>query len=281
MTKARPSRHYFRPPAALEYRLVVAMGAVVLAVGAPGDRQAGPPSAPVMTRASDNQVRAFLATVQQGTGGTFSTSYSVVVSGHREQVYGAQLSHSVTMYRETPAFEDFVEAISARAASFEVFEVFPGGQHAAGVGDGLYSCTQRTTAGRWACQGPYVGIGMGETFSLTAPYPPTELARGLANAAYAHLHLGGVPPAPAENAYFFNREILGHDRLCLGFGSTRHLVGSTCLGPGRVVSYYDLPATVTWDTYRSASLVRYSNDVTHSVFQLPTPPVAVRATSYK
>jgi hypothetical protein len=57
-----------------------------------------------MTRASDNQVRSFLATVQQGTGGTVSTSYSVVFGGHREQVYGAQLSHAVTMYRETPAF---------------------------------------------------------------------------------------------------------------------------------------------------------------------------------
>jgi hypothetical protein len=122
---------------------------------------------------------------------------------------------------------------------------------------------------------------MGETFFLTAPYPPTELARGLANAADAYLHLGGGPPARGENAYFFNREILGHDRQCLGFGSTSHLVGSACLGPGRLVSYYDLPATVTSDTYRLASLVHYSTHVTDSVFHLPTPPVAVRATSYK
>jgi hypothetical protein len=116
-----------------------------------------------------------------------------------------------------------------------------------------------------------------DSTGLTAPYPPTELARGLANAAYAYLHLGGGTPTPANKAYFFRREILGHVRQCLGVGPNRHLVGTACIGPGRVVSSYDLPATVSLDTYRWASLVHYSVHVADSVFHLPAPPATVRA----
>jgi hypothetical protein len=217
---------------------------------------------------------AFLSTVQQGNSGTFSTTYSVGYGSHRAEVFGAQLSHAVTMYRETPALADFVPAIGVHFASFEVFEVGPGERQVAGVGDGYYSCSKATVRASWACQGPYRGIGMGGTFDLTAPYPPTELARGLANAAYSYLRLDAGPPAPDETGYFFTRSILGQERRCLGFGSAHRLVGSACWGPDNVGGYYDLPAAVSLDTYRSATLLSFSVDVDGSVFRLPTAPVA-------
>ncbi|HYA45490.1 MAG TPA: hypothetical protein VED59_07780 [Acidimicrobiales bacterium] len=239
-----------------------------------GGTTASPTVQEALRPATDQQVRAFLAEAQARLAGSFTSSYSAVFGGRgkRVTVYGAQLSQTVTMYREMPPMGSFATPGAKAPVSYEVFEVGPDGRRFAGVGDGSYSCTLGAPGGRWACQGPYKGIGMGTTFELTAPYPPPELARGLSNAAYYYLGLGGMGPRASEKAYFFSEGAPGHKVSCLGFGSRQHLVGSACLGPHGLVSYYSLPTTATGDTYVSAKMLSFSPKVPLSVFRLPSPP---------
>jgi hypothetical protein len=233
----------------------------------------------VLRPATDAQVRAFLAQAESGLAGTFATSYSVDFGGRAKggvTVYGAQLSHNVTMYRETPPVASLIAPGTKAPVSYEVFEVGPGGRRFAGVRGGFYSCTLRARRGRWACQGPYTGLGMGSTFELTAPYPPSELVRGLSNAAYYYLGLGGIGARASENAYLFTRRSSGHSWQCLGFGSGQRLDGTACLGWHGLVSYYSLPAAATSDTYKWAAISSVSANVPPSVWRLPARPSRVR-----
>lgn len=250
-------------------------GAVLLGVTTLGGGLLTRSLVTVPTPASDRQVQAFVARAYAGLTGSFTTSYVANFGARRITVYGAQLSQTVTMYRETPPIAWFARPGKGAPYSYEVFEVLgPNARHVAGVADGFYTCTLRTLGGRWSCQGPYRHFGMGVAFQLTAPYPPPELARGLAGAVYAYLGLpGGVIGGPGEQAYFLLESARGYRKVCLGFGPQRQFVGSVCLGPHDLVSYYNLPRAVTADTYVSAEMLHFSAHVPEGVFRLPAAPV--------
>jgi hypothetical protein len=260
-------------PAPGKARWAVAPVAVVALVLAPVGGQTPATPAEALAPATDLQVQAFLTKAQAGLNGTFSASYSARAGTKPVSVYGAQIPDAVTMYRETPPIAWFGPPGQNAPASYEVFEVFPKGDRAAGVGDGFYTCTLGAIGGHWSCRGPYLHVGMGTTFQLTAPYPPPELARGLSNSAHYYLGLGGAGRRPSEKAYIFSKGPAGHAWECLGFGSARRLVGSACLGPHELVSYYQLPRAATVGTYIWAKMLSFSLKVQPGAFHLPARPV--------
>ncbi len=267
----RPSRAHCLGACAVVVAMAVAIPAVATSSVALASASGLEPGNGLQ-QATDKQVLAYLTRAQARLNGSFVTSYWVSAGpGHLSTVYGAQLWDQVTMYRETPPLAWFGPRPVPR--SYEVFEVFPDWSRVAGVGIGFYSCTQGAPRGMWSCQGPYNHVGMGGTFQLTAPYPPPELLRGLANASYTYLNLAFATRRPTERAYFFSE---GRQQ-CIGFGSQRHFVGSACLGAHDLVSNYQLPRSATVGTYLSAKMLSFSSRIAPIMFRLPATPTPVRS----
>lgn len=243
---------------------------VVLALGVGG---CGGASAQQPTAASPAQIRGFLADAEHGLGGTYSLSYDVTVGYGRVRVRRivvsvAQRSARLFTYRTSPSLALTGPDGPAASAGYAVY-VQP---RAGRPGAGIYSCSRRTSASRWRCNGPYGEIGMGGMQQLLGAYPPRALVLGLENAAVAYT---GVPSPPAirrERAFRTTRRVSGYELRCLNFGSTAHPLGTVCLRGDGVIAAYALPQAVTFAPYVTAQLVAYSPRLPAGAFDLPARP---------
>jgi hypothetical protein len=232
------------------------------------------PTVTVTGQASQREILAFLAKAQHGTEGAFTATYNVGVQSRHGgvrhiSVTAAQDSPNLFFYRQTPPLD--VVRLGSPAATHS-YEVFNGIRGISGAEPALYSCARPLTTSRWSCNGPYTGIGMGETNELLGPYPPQALVRGLDNAAEAFTGLPAPPATQQEPAFLFTRRRSTQPLRCLGFGSIADPAGSVCLMPSGVVASYDLPQAATSGAYQTATLRAYSPDVPSDAFTLPAKP---------
>lgn len=231
------------------------------ALGGGGVSHPPPPAA-----ASPGAIRAFLARAQRASGGAFSLTYQVTLTarGHaparQADVTAAQRSRAEWLYRETPSFSPF-----SGGHSFEVVTSRAG----------ILSCAQASAPAPWSCRGPYTGTGMGTTGQLLGPYPPQALIIGLQNAAETYTGAPSHSPRAAtrpEPAYLLTRRIDGQTDGCLAFGPVTRPIGSVCLAPNGIITYYNLTPKVTYSTYQTATLRAYSHHARTRAFALPAKP---------
>jgi hypothetical protein len=267
--QARQRRRHRRVAIALLLASAAGAGTFV-AFGGGSANHLPPPAA-----ASPGAIRAFLARANHALSGTFTVTYQVTVKAPARAgmpawqavVVAAQRSRVERFYRQTPSLSR-LNGIR-RSHSYEVAE----------SRSGIFSCAQAGTAAPWSCQGPYTGIGMGTTWELLGPYIPQALYLGLQNAAEAYTgapsHSASAATRP-EPAYQFTRRLAGQTDRCLAFGPIGRPRGSVCLAPNGLITYYNLPTSVTYGTYQTATMRSYSARVNPGTFTLPAEPARPR-----
>jgi hypothetical protein len=270
--------------AGLTVLLIAAVAAGAAAFAGFGGSGGGTHRRATSRAASPSQIRAFLAQAERGVTGTFSVTYAVTVPNHGGSVRdvdvaAAQRSPAVLFYRETPSLSVSSPAGPPQNESYEVF--FASGasprsgvrEHArqglSSAGPGLFSCARGSSSSRWACTGPYQGIGMGTTSDLLGPYPPQALLRGLQNTAETYTGEPAPPAAQPQRAFLLTRRLASQTLHCLGFGPASHPLGTVCLEPDGIIASYDLPGALSSIAYQTATLRTYSPQVENGTFTLP------------
>jgi hypothetical protein len=232
--------------------------------GGDGGGGGGAPRPATSRAASPGQIRAFLAQAERAVNGAFSLAYVVTVryqggSVRHLAVTAAQTSPATWFYRETPSLSVSGPGGPPQDGSYEVFF----------AARGLFSCARGSLSSRWACTGPYRGIGMGTTSGLLGPYPPQALLRGLQNTAEIYTGVPAPPAAHPQRAFLFTQRRAGQTLSCLGFGQASHPLGTVCLEPDGVIASYDLPGARSSIAYQTATLRTYSPQAENGTFTLP------------
>lgn len=247
----RTRRRRRRGAAAAALVAMAAAGAGVLVGlgGAAPTPPSSPPPAAAVAPASAAQVNAFVADAASALNRRFSATYAVTYNGRRARptrsaVVVAQLGRDQNVYRSSPRHEVFSK-----------------------VGHGLFTCKRAGAAAPWSCIGPHVGIGMGATWQLTGPYPPSNLLLSLQNAvADAHGAIGHRH----RKLFIVHRKLNGEPVRCLDFGGVAHPHGSVCIDRIGLIAYSSV-RTVSSD-YRTATLRSYSTRVPRALLALPATP---------
>jgi hypothetical protein len=233
----------------------------------------GTPAIPPTTSASPSAIGSFLAEAKRGTAGTFAETYRVTVryarGARRHMVDLAQRSPLVFAYKETPSLLLSRFDGPPVSHSYEVFVVAGATRRNMA---GIYSCSQALPPSRWSCIGPYTGIGMGTTGQLLGPYPPQALLLGLDNAVETYTGQPAGPATDPQPAFLVRERLADRAVKCLSFGHRPHIVGRVCLDATGVIAYYDIRASASYGTYRTANLIAYSPRVRARALALPATP---------
>ena len=224
--------------------------------------------------ASASQIRAFVADAKRGFEGRLTLTYDVTIrygprATRRIVVNAAQRSADLFSYRTTPSLDLVRQGGPPASYGYAVF-VSPGAKTTPGAG--IYSCRKPRPSSRWSCEGPYTGIGMGETFQLIGPYPPQALLLGLENAIAVYAGPPSLAPGRHEPAFLVARRASGQALRCLEFGAAGHPVGSVCLRHSGLIASYELAESVTSGVYATATLRSYSPRVPNAAVALPAKP---------
>jgi hypothetical protein len=220
-------------------------------------------TSPPTTRATQQEIKAFVALAERGLHREFTATYRTVVNGTNDlllmTVRTAQVSWPLSSVAEDSPHLMYEESVSGNLS-----EVFLGALRSSRSAPGWYTCHKVLA---WTCSP--VGQGM-EGSMLIGAYLPGNVLSGLQALAG-----GSTVPAMQHYARFSEKVVAGRKLKCLDFGPARNPRAVVCETSQGIIAYFSSqvraatvgPLGTTW-------LVSLSFRVAKSMFVLPAKATA-------
>jgi hypothetical protein len=220
-------------------------------------------TSPPVTRATQQEIKAFVALANKGLHREFTATYRTVVTGTGDlllmTVTAAQVSWPLSSDAEVSPHLMYEESVSGSLS-----EVFLGALRSSRSAPGWYTCHKVLA---WTCSP--VGEGT-EGSMLMGAYLPGNVLSGLQALAG-----GFTVPAMQHDARFSQKVVAGRKLKCLDFGPARTPRAVVCETSEGIIAYYSSqvraaavgPLGATW-------LVSLSLHVAKGAFVLPAKAAA-------
>jgi hypothetical protein len=221
-------------------------------------------TSPPTTRATQQEIKAFVALANKGLHHEFTATYRTVVTD------GAGATSLMTVRAAQVSWPSGVVSphlMYEQSVNGNLSEVFWGALRSSRSVNGFYTCASPAHKLAWTCSP--VGPGM-EGSMLLGAYLPGNVLSGLQALA------GGVTvPAMQHDAVFSRKVVAGRELKCLDFGPARNPQAVVCETSEGIIAYYSSqvraatvgPLGVTW-------LVSLSFHVAKGAFVLPAKVTA-------
>ncbi|MGA2528993.1 MAG: RNA polymerase sigma factor [Acidimicrobiales bacterium] len=222
---------------------------------------------PPVTRATQQEIKTFVALAERGLHREFTATYLTVVTDGAGAtslmtVKAAQVSWPLSSFAE-----DSPRLMYEQSVSGSLSEVFLGALRSSRSAPGWYTCTTPAHKLAWTCSP--VDQGM-EGSMLIGAYLPGNALSGLQALAG-----GSTVPAMQHDARFSEKVVAGRKLKCLDFGPARNPRAVVCETNQGIIAYYSSQVrAATVGPLGTTRLVSLSFHASNTEFVLPgkVPP---------